>query len=108
MRLALIAVLIACGPHRTAREPLANTAPPPNDATVAPDANPCDAFFLLAQRALECTRIDRATHDAIQSIVDGMIGAVSERGLDEDQDAPERECADGTAQTRKLAAACKL
>ena len=108
MRLTLIAALVACAPHPT-HAPLANTAPPPLDAATPPvDANPCDVFFLLAQRALECTQLDRATHDKIQAIVDGMVGAVTERGLDEDQDAPERECAEGTAQTRVLAAACRL
>jgi hypothetical protein len=109
-RLALIVALVAlvaCTPAPATREPIANTAPP-IDAARPTDANPCDVFFILSQHALECQLLDPATRARIQSITDSMVGAVSERGLDEDQDAPERECAEATAQTRKLAAACQL
>jgi hypothetical protein len=101
VRLALIAAFVACAPHHATREPIANTAPPPLDAA-APPANPCDVFFLLSQRALECTQLDRATHDKIQAIADGMVGAVTDPDLDE------RECAEATAHTRTLAVACRL
>jgi hypothetical protein len=110
VKLALVALaLVACNHIEPPREPIANTAPPPLDAAApSVDANPCDVFFLLSQRALECTQVDRATHDKLQAIVDGMVGAVSESGLDEDPHAPERECAEATTQTRMLAAACRL
>jgi hypothetical protein len=99
LRAWVVIAVIACNHTEPPRDPIANTAPP-LDAAV--DADPCDVFFLLAQRALECTRLDRATHDKIQAIVDGMVGTVTDPGLDE------RECTKATAQTRTLAVACPL